>query len=140
MIKKYYDKYREIISYLFWGGINFTLSMFLFWMLADRLGFEQVIANTINWIICVIFAFITNKIFVFKHKTDSFKVFAKEFFGFITARIFTLIIGDLIIWFGCDHLGYGKGLAQMIVKLTEQFVVIVLNYILSKMFVFKKSE
>ena len=61
-----YKKHREGIDYLFWGGIAFLLSMFLFWLFAGKWGWPEVFANTINWIICVIFTFFTNKLFVCK--------------------------------------------------------------------------
>jgi putative flippase GtrA len=88
----------------------------------------------------VIFTFFTNKLFVFRSKTRSFSAFAKEFTSFVAARIFTLILEDIIIWIGCDVMGYDEGLGQMVVKLVGQFVVIVTNYILSKLWIFKKPK
>lgn len=135
-----YKKHREGIDYLFWGGIAFLLSMFLFWLFAGKWGWPEVFANTVNWIICVIFTFFTNKLFVFRSKTHSSAELAKEFTSFVAARIFTLILEDIIIWIGCSKMGYDEGLGQMVVKLVGQFVVIVTNYILSKLWIFRKPK
>ena len=135
-----YKKNREIIDYLFWGGVAFFLSMFLFWLFASYLGWNEVFANNVDWIICVLFTFVTNKLFVFRSRTYDPKGLGKEFVSFVAARLFTLILEDLIIWLGCSKLGFNQGLGQMVVKLTAQFVVIVTNYIFSKLIVFRKKK
>lgn len=135
-----YLKHREGIDYLFWGGVAFLLSMFLFWLFAAVFGWNEVFANTINWIICVIFTFFTNKFFVFRSKTESSKAFVREFLSFTAARLFTLILEDIIIWIGCTLMGFNEGIPMMIVKFIGQFVVIVTNYILSKLWIFKSKK
>ena len=143
MIKKIFDiykKYREGIDYLFWGGVAFLLSMFLFWLFAAKFGWNEVFANTVNWVICVIFTFFTNKFFVFRSRTENAKGFIREFLSFTAARLFTLVLEDIIIWIGCSLMGYNEGIGQMVVKFIGQFVVIVTNYILSKLWIFKKKD
>lgn len=135
-----YKKHREVISYLFWGGVAFVLSVLLFWVFTSRLGMSEVPANTIDWIILVIFTFFTNKLFVFRSKAGSAKAFGKEFISFILARLFTLLLEDVIIWVGCDKLGFNSELGSLVVKLIAQFVVIVSNYILSKLIVFRRRK
>ena len=136
----FYKKHREGIDYLFWGGVAFLLSMFLFWLFAGKWDWPEVFANTVNWIICVIFTFITNKLLVFRSKAGSLKGLAREFVSFVAARLFTLILEDIIIWIGCNKMGYDSGIGQMAVKLIGQFVVIVTNYVLSKLWIFKKPK
>ncbi|MBQ8947518.1 MAG: GtrA family protein [Lachnospiraceae bacterium] len=138
-MKELYKKHKEIIDYLFWGGVAFFLSMFLFWLFADRFGWNEVTANNVDWVICVIFTFITNKLFVFHSKTDDARGLGKEFVSFVAARVFTLLLEDLIIWIGCTKMGYNEGVGQIAVKFIAQFVVIVTNYILSKLIVFRKK-
>ncbi len=135
-----YKKHREGIDYLFWGGVAFLLSMFLFWLFAAVFGWNEVFANTVNWVICVLFTFFTNKFFVFRSKTKDLKGFIREFLSFTAARLFTLVLEDIIIFVGCTLMGYNEGLPQMIVKFIGQFVVIVTNYILSKLWIFKKTD
>ena len=137
---EFYQKHREGVDYLFWGGVAFLLSMFLFWLFAGKWDWPEVFANTINWIICVLFTFVTNKLLVFRSKAGSLKGVAKEFVSFVAARLFTLILEDIIIWIGCNLMGYDHGIGQMVVKLIGQFVVIVTNYVLSKLFIFKKPK
>ena len=135
-----YKKHREIVSYLFWGGMAFLLSMVLFWVFNSKLGMGEVTANTVDWIIVVIFAFFTNKLFVFRSKAGSAAGLGKEFISFIAARLFTLLLEDVIIWLGCNKLGFDSELGSLVVKLVGQFVVIVVNYILSKLWIFRKPK
>ncbi len=135
-----YKKHREVISYLFWGGVAFVLSMVLFWIFNSKLGMGEVLANTIDWIIVVIFAFFTNKLFVFRSKAGSAAGLGKEFVSFIVARLFTLLLEDAIIWLGCKKMGFDSELGSLVVKLIGQFVVIVANYILSKLWIFRKPK
>jgi putative flippase GtrA len=135
-----YQKHREVISYLFWGGIAFVLSVLLFWIFNSKLGMGEVLANTIDWIILVIFTFFTNKLFVFRSKAGSPTAFGREFVSFVLARLFTLLLEDAIIWVGCSKLGFNSEIGSLIVKLIAQFVVIVSNYILSKLIVFRHKK
>lgn len=135
-----YKKHREVVSYLFWGGVAFVLSMVLFWVFNSKLGMGEVTANTIDWIIVVVFAFFTNKFFVFRSKAGSAAGLGREFVSFIAARLFTLLLEDVIIWFGCKKLGFDSELGSLVVKLIGQFVVIVTNYILSKLWIFRKPK
>lgn len=138
-----YKKHREGIDYLFWGGVAFVLSIVLFWVFTSELfslQWSEVFANNVDWVICVIFTFFTNKWFVFRSKAGSFKGFCREFVSFVIARIFTLVLEDLILWILCDLCGWDSGLPQIGAKLIGQFVVIVTNYVLSKLIVFKKPK
>lgn len=138
-----YKKYQEAIDYLFWGGVAFVLSIVLFWVFTtDLLSFKwgEVFANSVDWVICVLFAFFTNKFFVFRSKSASLKAFGKEFVEFVAARVFTLILEDVIIWVGCSLMGYDGAIGKLVVKLIGQFVVIVTNYFLSKFWIFKDDK
>lgn len=134
-----YKKYQEAIDYLFWGGVAFVLSMLLFWIFNSLLGWNSVVANTVDWIICVLFTYFTNRTFVFKSKLTNKIDKLKEFGEFVLARLFTLFFEDLIIYLGVEVLLFNSKIQSMIVKLIGQFVVIVTNYILSKLWIFKKK-
>lgn len=146
MFKKIWDlykKYQEAIDYLFWGGIAFVLSMVLFWVFTTEmlpLRWDEVFANSVDWVICVLFTFFTNKYFVFRSKSSSLKAYGKEFVEFVMARVFTLILEDVVIWIGCSLLGYDGDIGKLVVKLIGQFVVIVSNYFLSKFWIFKEPK
>ena len=131
-----YRKYQEGIDYLFWGGVAFVLSMVLFYIFANMMMIEEQIANVITWIICVIFTYLTNRTFVFKSKTTGAKAIAKEFTEFTSARLATLVLENAVLFICIDLLSWHN----MIAKLIGQFLVIVSNYILSKLWIFKKKE
>ncbi|MGN1313705.1 MAG: GtrA family protein [Lachnospiraceae bacterium] len=135
-IKELWKKYEEGISYLFWGGVAFCLSMVLFYLFANVMKIHEQVANTIDWIICVIFTYFTNRIFVFKSKTKGLSGMGKEFISFISARLATLIVENAILFVMIDLMTINN----MIAKLTGQFVVIVSNYILSKLWIFSKKN
>lgn len=131
-----YRKYQEGIDYLFWGGVAFVLSMVLFYIFANMMMIEEQIANIITWVICVIFTYITNRTFVFKSKTKGMKAITKEFAEFTTARLATLVLENVVLFICIDLLVWHN----MIAKLIGQFLVIVSNYVLSKLWIFKKKE
>lgn len=131
-----YHKYQEAIDYLFWGGVAFVLSMVLFYIFANVLMIEEQIANVITWIICVIFTYLTNRTFVFKSKTTGAKAITKEFAEFTSARLATLILENVVLFICIDLLLWHN----MLAKLIGQFLVIVSNYVLSKLWIFKKKD
>lgn len=131
-----YRQYREGIDYLFWGGVAFVLSMVLFYIFANMMMIEEQIANVITWIICVIFTYLTNRTFVFRSKTKGMKAITKEFTEFTMARLATLVLENVVLFICIDLLLWHN----MIAKLIGQFLVIVSNYILSKVWIFKKKE
>ncbi|MBQ9991324.1 MAG: GtrA family protein [Lachnospiraceae bacterium] len=134
-LKELWKKYEEAISYLFWGGVAFFLSMALFYVFANMMHMDEQVANSIDWVICVVFTYFTNRTFVFKSKSSGLTGMGKEFISFIGARLGTLIIENIILFVTIDMLTMNN----MIAKLIGQFVVIVSNYILSKLWIFKKK-
>ena len=131
-----YRKYEEGISYLFWGGVAFVLSMVLFYIFANIMMLDEQIANIFTWIICVIFAYLTNRTFVFKSKTTGAKAVTKEFVDFTAARLATLILENAVLFVCIDLFLWHN----MLAKLLGQFLVIVSNYVLSKLWIFKKKD
>ena len=131
---KIYKKYKEAVDYLFWGGVAFVLSMVLFYLFANVMDIYEQIANILSWILCVIFTYFTNRIFVFCSTVKGIKNILKEFKDFVTARVLTLVLENAILFVMVDLLTINN----MIAKLVGQFVVIVSNYFLSKLWIFKK--
>lgn len=136
IIGKIYKRYKEAVDYLFWGGVAFVLSVVLFYVFANVMGLYEQIANVFSWIICVIFTYLTNRFFVFQSKVKGIKKVWKEFKDFITARLLTLVMENVILFIMIDLLTVNN----MISKLTGQFVVIVSNYFLSKLWIFRKEK
>ena len=133
-IKELYFKYKEVINYLFFGGCTFLVSIISFYLFNKVCGFNEHIANVISWILAVSFAYITNKKYVFESKTSEKKDLLREISSFVSARLLTLVMEEIILVIGVNLLH----IDSMIVKIIAQVVVIVSNYFLSKLFIFKK--
>lgn len=133
-IKELFLKYKEVISYLFFGGCTFLISIISFYFFNKILFFNEHIANVISWILAVSFAFVTNKLFVFESKNKEKSVVLKELISFVLARLFTLGIEEVILYIGFNLLN----IDAFIIKIVAQIVVIVSNYFLSKLIIFKK--
>lgn len=132
---KLYKKYREIINYLIFGVLTTIISIVSYYILGLILNLENniifILVNILSWLIAVTFAYITNKIYVFKSSGKHFL----EFIKFIISRILTLLIEVLGMYILVKVLYFDN----MISKIFMQIIVIVLNYIFSKIMVFKKK-
>lgn len=141
-IKELYIKYKEIINYLIFGVLTtlvnlITKYILLFTILDPTNGFQLQIAIIISWIVAVIFAYFTNRKFVFESKNEN-KL--KEFINFVVARIATLLLEMFIMWFFVTLLKLNSDLYVVIFTLVAQVAVVIGNYIFSKLFVFKKTD
>lgn len=130
---KLYCKYKEAVNYLFWGFASFLFNMGMFYLLSKVCGVNALVANIIAWILCVIFVYITNRLFVFESKNE--KILA-EFLKFMSARVGTLLLEELILFASITVLHRD----EMLVKLTGQVFVIGSNYVLSKLWIFRKNH
>ncbi|MDD6690574.1 MAG: GtrA family protein [Lachnospiraceae bacterium] len=136
VFEPFYRKHKEVLMYLLFGGLAFFLNMFLFWLFTEPVGMNELVANVFCWIICVTFQYITNKTWVFDGRTYGWKNFWRQFFAFYAARLGTLAMEEaiLLVFITLMHL------PDMPVKLFAQVVVIVFNYVFSKLFVFKGKD
>ena len=139
MLKSFYKKHEEVIDYIIVGILTTIVSLLvknglLFTILDAKNVLDVQIAVVVSWIIAVAFAYITNRIFVFKSKS---KEYLKEIASFVCGRVFTLLLDMLIMWFICNLLNLNTNLWVFIASMISQVVVTVLNYIISKLFVFK---
>lgn len=135
-IKELFFKYKEIVYYGIFGVLT-TIINYVSYILFTRLfGFNIFISNLLAWILSVIFAFITNKIIVFKSKEFTLKVLIKEISSFILARLFSLLLDMLILYIMSDLIGIN----DLIVKIISNIIVIIVNYILSKFIIFKNRN
>ena len=127
-------KNKEIIKYLVFGTLTTLVNILCFYIL-DKLNIDIYINNTISWIVSVIFAFITNKLYVFESKSLDIKTIFKEGTSFLGARIFSYFVDMGTIYLLFDGLRINK----LISKIVSNIIVIIINYIFSK-FIFKKKE
>ena len=128
---KIYKKYEEIINYLIFGVLTTLVSILSYAFFTRLVNFDYVISNILSWILSVTFAFFTNQKYVFKTSSSN-KI--KDMFKFYLSRLTSLGIELITMYILVTLLS----LNDMISKIIVQFVVIVLNYVFSKLFVFKK--
>lgn len=142
---------REVLSYLLFGALTTVVSVATFW-LPDRLfaavGYPGVVhyltsssknyaymeANVISWICAVAFAFVTNKLFVFESRSKQRGVVLRELASFVGGRLTTLFV-DLGLMFVLVTLA---GMREIFAKILVQFIIVLLNYIISKWIVFRR--
>lgn len=130
-IKSYYLQYKEIILYIIVGAITTFINIAVFHIFSKQLQMHYLFANACAWIAAVLFAFYTNRKFVFE--SESKNVFM-EFSKFVGARIFSGGIDMLIMYIGIDvcHIN------EFYVKILTNVLVLIINYVFSKLFIFKK--
>ena len=137
---KYYKKYDEIINYLIFGILTtvvtiITYAIFTNTFLSSKSALDIQIANVLSWIIAVTFAYLTNRKYVFKSKAQGSKRI-KEIINFFLARISSLIVEMLFMYVTVTVLSYN----DFICKIIAQAIVIIFNYVCSKLIIFKKEE
>lgn len=133
LFEDFYKKHKEVLLYLFFGGLTTVVSIASYSYCDVVLGMNPLIANVISWILAVLFAYVTNKIWVFDAQNNMFGDLAREIASFFLGRLFTLLVEEAILFMGITMLG----LNSIAVKVVAQFIIIVLNYIISKLLVFR---
>ena len=131
----WYNKIKEILWYGFFGVLTTLVNIISFYLL-DKTGMNVYLNNFIAWFLSVLFAFVTNKLFVFNSKSLDKKVIIKEVVSFFFFRILSLGI-DMAGMYICISM---MNMNRMISKVLMNVIVIVANYIFSKIFIFKKKE
>lgn len=127
----FYRNHLEVINYLFIGGCTTIISILSYALFAKVCYLDLVVSNVLSWIIAVLFAYFTNRVIVFNSKN---KNYIKEFISFTGSRVITLILDTLLMILFVKSLNMN----DMIAKVIVQIVVIIGNYLISKLFVFKK--
>ena len=148
-IKTLFIKYKEIITYIIFGVLTTLVNFFSFWLFTKIFGEDlYLVNNAIAWVVGVVFAYVTNKLFVFESKSWDLKLITKEITGFLGARIFSFLVEEGGMFLFISVLGLGeKSLAlagfiitgQFIVKILLAVIVVVLNYVFSKFIIFKRQ-
>lgn len=129
-------KYKESILYLIFGGLTFVINIITYTLCTRIFNIDILMSNCISWIVSVLFAYITNKVFVFESKISGIKNIFKEFYSFVGCRIFSGIVELMIIFIMATL----AGINDLIVKIITNIVVIALNYFASKLIIFKHSN
>lgn len=128
-------KYEEILSYLFFGGLTTLVNYIVYLPCYNLLHLSGALSNAIAWVAAVAFAYITNKPFVFKSHDWSAKTVIPELTKFVGCRVGSGLAETVIIFIAVDLLAMNGN----IVKLLTSVLVVVLNYVASKLVVFRKK-
>ena len=128
-----YHQHKEILLYLFFGGLTFIVSIGSYAFFEISIKLEPLIANIFSWILAVLFAYITNRIWVFENTARNFADICKEISLFFGGRIVTLVMEEFILYAGIEILSVNS----IVVKVIGQIIVIVSNYFISKVLVFR---
>lgn len=134
IFEPFYTAHKEVLLYLFFGGVSFVLNIVLFEFLNETLHVNELVANVICWFACVLFQYVTNRKWVFDGTTEGLNSLIKQIASFFGGRTFTLVLEEVILAIFITWLKFNS----LVVKIIAQVVVIVLNYIISKKIVFKK--
>ena len=128
-----YHKNEELWNYLIVGALTTVVSISSYALFSKSLNINYIASNILSWIVSVLFAYFTNRWFVF-HSKSTEKL--KEFISFTASRVATLILDTLLMILFVEKIK----IDDMIAKLMVQVVVVVGNYILSKLLVFKTNK
>lgn len=135
-LKSLWQKYKEVLLYLFFGGVTTVVNYGVYVLCGHVFHMDVVPSNIIAWIVAVIVAFVTNKLWVFESKSWNIKTAGKEFGEFVIARLSTLVIETVLLWIFVDKLHVN----DLIMKIITNVIVVVLNYIFSKFIIFKGKK
>ncbi len=131
-IQNLFIRHREVILYLIFGGLTTVISIFIHWLFSEAIGIDPLISNVISWIAAVTFAYLTNRRWVFQSKASGLKEGLRDAASFYVGRLLTLGMEELLLFVGI-HLLH---IDNMIVKIVGQVIVVIANYVISKIFVF----
>ena len=135
-IKKIINKYKTIILYLLFGGFTTFVNIVAYAICTRIFGWNTVVSNLMGWFLAVTFAYVTNRTLVFGSLVTRFSDLAREVFSFFSCRIITGMIDLTLMYLSVDILGAN----DLVMKMISNLIVIILNYIASKMIIFGKTK
>lgn len=134
-LKELYHKYQEFVAYVLCGCGTTLINIVVYWLAADVLGIFYLVANFFAWVFSVLFAYVTNRKWVFKSKKNGAAAIFREFVLFVSGRLLSLV-GDMVIMFICVSL---LGIAGLVAKIFSNVFVVIFNYLFSKLVTFRKK-
>lgn len=134
--KKLYDKYKDIIPYGVFGVLTTVVNIVSYWIAAHLLGLSVMASTVIAWILSVLFAYVTNRKWVFHSEAEGFEAIVKEMVSFFGCRLATGFVDLACMFVFVDVLH----LDDVVIKVIANIIVIVLNYVASKLVIFKHGD
>ncbi len=130
-----FEKYRELILYVFFGGLTTLVDWVGYWLMTDLLHVPYMTAAFLSQVLSILFAYVTNRRFVFESRVHGVGAVALEMAKFFGARGASLLLNMLVMFVGVDMLHIN----DKAIKVTASVLVIIANYIFSKLFVFRNQ-
>lgn len=140
MISKLWNKYKQVIAYLFWGVVTTVVNIGVFQWLSSGVHMNYQVANIIAWFLSVLVAYFTNKVWVFNSHYTTVNAFAVEFVEFYVYRGLTLLIDVAFMFVGVTLLHFNSPLEKLVVKTLDNVVVIIANFVFSKFLIFTEKK
>lgn len=128
-------KYKELITYGIFGVLTTVINIVVYTVSYNYLGISNVVSNVIAWILSVLFAYVTNKIWVFESKSTQLEVLIREMTAFFGCRLATGVLDIAIMYVTVD----GMALNSTLMKCASNMLVIIANYVFSKLIIFRKK-
>ena len=127
-------KNKQLLLYLFFGICTTAINTICYWLLYDALTLSNIVSTILAWLAAVLFAFVTNKVFVFESKRTNTTDRINEVISFFGCRLLTGILDVAIMAFAVDMLQWNG----LLWKLISNIIVTIINYIASKYLIFRK--
>ena len=132
-LKALYTRYRDVIPYLFFGVCTTLVNMAAYWASAYPLGLSVAASTVIAWILAVLFAYVTNRRWVFRSSARTAAEIAREMASFFSCRLATGLLDLGCMFLFVDVLGWN----DILIKALDNVLVVVLNYVASKLLIFR---
>ncbi len=134
-MKESWNRYKSVISYLFFGVCTTAVNIIVYYLCARMLKMGTAGSTAAAWAAAVLFAYITNKLFVFESRSFEKSLMIRELASFFTCRLLTGVLDLAVMYICVERFGWN----DMIMKVISNALVIVINYVASKLLIFKKS-
>lgn len=135
-IRTLIEKYYDILSYLFFGVLTTIVNYLVYLPCYNMLGLSATVSNLVAWVVAVAFAYLTNKPFVFKSNDWSAETVVPELTKFVGCRVGSGLMETIIIFLTVDLMAWNGN----VMKLFTNVLVVIVNYIGSKLIVFRKQK
>ena len=135
LIIKFVKSHSDIVAYLFFGVCTTLINLIVYWIASALFKHSVIISTTIAWVLAVLFAYLTNRKWVFHSNATRAKDIICELVSFFACRVTTGVLDIICMWLFVEVLHFN----DMLIKLLANFLVIILNYIASKIIIFKRK-
>ena len=134
MLRNLYKKHKDIIPYIFFGVCTTIINVIVYWIISHMFKAATMPSTIVAWLVAVFFAYITNRKWVFHSEATTLRKVIIEGLSFLGCRLATGVLDWLCMFVFVDILKFN----DLIIKLMANILVIVLNYLASKLIIFKK--